>query len=545
MNSICQSCHKPFALIPEAARFYTERQLPLPTFCPQCRLQRRLTWRNEHSLYQRSCDLCHKTVISIYRPDSPYKVYCQECWWSDRWDPLIYARDYDWSKDFFTQYHELRQVVPRVALTNTNSENSDYTNYAGNNKNCYLMFANAYGNNENCAYGVGTRKCHNCYDTLNLSDSELVYDAADSSFCHRVVGAVNCQSCTECWFIEDCSNCQHCIGCKGLRNKQYHIFNQAYSPEEYAVKLKALQLDTPLGLAALQQRWAEFRTTVSSRYSHQLKSENCTGDYITNSANCTVCFDVNETERSAYIKFSIGQVRECFDVSYTGTAELSYEAVSLVDAYHCRFTNITWWSVRDLEYCELCFNTSNCFGSISLRKQQYCILNKPYSPTAYQAMVERIKQHMNEKPYQDNAGRVYRYGEFPPAEHSPFTYVESVAEDFFPTQTPTARGTSSTTVTQSVGIRMCQRCTKAFKLIPAELEFYTAMNLPPPALCFNCRHQQRLRHKSGVELWPRQCQCQQLDHEHAARCATQFETTYRAQRPEVVYCADCYQKTIY
>lgn len=543
MTITCQQCQQAFTLETDDVKFYDALAVPPPTFCPQCRLQRRLTWRNEHSLYQRSCDLCQQTIISMYRPDSPYVVYCQDCWWSDRWDPLSFARDYDWSKDFFTQYDELRRAVPRVALTNTNSENSEYTNYAGNNKSCYLMFANSYGNNENCAYGVGTRKCHNAYDTLNVHDSELVYDTADSGFCHRVVGAVNCQACTEAWYIEDCNNCQYCIGCKGLRNKQYCIFNQQYTKTDYEAQMQQFQLHTPAGLSSVRKQWEQFRLTVPSRYSHQLKSENCTGDYITNSANCTVCYDVNETEQSKFIKFSIGQVRQCYDVSYTGTAELGYEDVSLVDAYNCHFSNITWWSVRNLKYCELCFNTADCFGSISLRKKRYCILNKVYNATEYASLVERIIQQMQTQPYVDGGGRIYRYGEFPPAEQSPFTYEESVAEDFFPTQSAVSSNATATATVANV--KLCIHCAKAFKLIPAELEFYQTMGLPQPDACFNCRHQKRLRHKSGVQLWPRQCACQQSGHGHVTVCAKPFETTYSPERQEIVYCEQCYNHEMF
>ncbi len=558
----CSHCHASFVISNTDQTFYRSMDVPPPTFCPQCRLKRRLAWRNEHNLYQRQCDLCQRLIISIYRPDSPYSVYCQECWWSDRWEPRAYAQDYVWSKDFFTQYDALRRRVPRVALTNTNSENSEYTNYAGNNKNCYLMFANALGENENCAYGVGSGKCHDCYDTVNVYESELVYDCSDSKQCYRVVGAVNCQNCIESWFMEDCNNCQYCIGCKGLHNKQYCIFNKQLTPEEYRREFTQMQLHTRSGWQTVQNQWRQFRLTQPSRYSHQLKAEHCTGDYITNSAYCSTCFDVNETEHSKFIKFSIGQVRESYDVSYTGTAELGYECLSLVDAYNCRFSNIVWWSVRELQYCELCFYSTDCFGSVGLRKQHYCILNKLYSQTDYAVMVKKIIEQMNSLPYVDATNRMYRYGEFPPPEHSPFTYTESVAEDFFPsvnnqtktfTESPAALPNSIHDVTDAILQQtiICAPeggCGKAFKLIAPELAFYRQLGLPLPQYCFNCRHQARLKHKNSVQLWQRQCMCVLPNHSHHAagsHCVNRFETTYSPDRPELVYCADCYKKEVY
>ena len=51
--------------------------LPPPTLCPNCRQQRRLTYRNERVFYHRPCAKTRKDVISIYAPDSPCTVYDQ------------------------------------------------------------------------------------------------------------------------------------------------------------------------------------------------------------------------------------------------------------------------------------------------------------------------------------------------------------------------------------------------------------------------------------------------------------------------------------
>ena len=39
---------------------------------------------------------------------------------------------------------------------------------------------------------------------------------------------------------------------------------------------------------------------------------------------------------------------------------------------------------------------------------------------------------MNEMPYIDKKGRIYKYGEFFPVEISPFAYNETAAQDFMP-----------------------------------------------------------------------------------------------------------------
>src|SRR3989339_1858718 len=111
----------------------------------------RLSFRNERTLYKRTCDLCKKDGISLYPAGTPFPVYCYKCWWSDGWDPLDYSIDWNKSIPFFKQFSDLKNKIPRIALLVINSINSDYTNIAEDNKNCYLLFA--AGNNEDCMYG--------------------------------------------------------------------------------------------------------------------------------------------------------------------------------------------------------------------------------------------------------------------------------------------------------------------------------------------------------------------------------------------------------
>jgi len=38
----------------------------LPTLCPDCRQRKRLMFRNERKIYRRKCDMCNKSIVSIY-----------------------------------------------------------------------------------------------------------------------------------------------------------------------------------------------------------------------------------------------------------------------------------------------------------------------------------------------------------------------------------------------------------------------------------------------------------------------------------------------
>ena len=130
----CQNCKKNFIIESEDFNFYEKIKVPTPTFCPDCRAQRRFIWRNERSLHKRPCSYCKKDFISIYNNGVPFPVYCHTCYYSDSWDPLSYGKQYNQSKTFFSQIKELLEKVPRLGIWVIQSTNSDYTNQSYNNK---------------------------------------------------------------------------------------------------------------------------------------------------------------------------------------------------------------------------------------------------------------------------------------------------------------------------------------------------------------------------------------------------------------------------
>lgn len=80
-KSVCKKCGKDFLILVEEQEFLKKKKLPMPVECPKCRQDKRLSMRNERTLYKRKCDKCSKMMISPYRPESEFVVYCQECFW--------------------------------------------------------------------------------------------------------------------------------------------------------------------------------------------------------------------------------------------------------------------------------------------------------------------------------------------------------------------------------------------------------------------------------------------------------------------------------
>ena len=229
----CQNCKNDFTIEPDDFVFYEKMKVPAPTFCPECRIIRRMTWRNERTLYHRKCDATGKNIITMFAPEQPVVVYERDYWWSDSWDQLASGQDYDFSKPFFQQFRELFEKAPLSNLANTNIVNSDYSNHSLNLKNCYLFYASARCEDISyCAGALDSKNSLDLYKTLNLIQC---YDDTLCGDLNRVFFSYDSDESVNCAFLHACKNLIDCLGCINLRNKSNCIFNQQYTKEEYEV----------------------------------------------------------------------------------------------------------------------------------------------------------------------------------------------------------------------------------------------------------------------------------------------------------------------
>ena len=546
----CQNCKNQFTIEPDDFEFCKKVNVPTPTFCPDCRLQRRLSFRNERILYKRACDLCKKEVISVYHPGGENTVYCQQCWYSDGWDPLEHGKEYDFSKPFFEQFQELSKAVARPSLINSNSVNSEYTHLAADSKDCYLLFESS--NNERCNHSYWMQQSKDCLDCAFVNNSELCYETFVAWNCYKVFFSKECRDCTDGYFLQDCVGLTNCYGCVGLRQKQYHIFNKPYSKEEYFKVLEEKKQQIKDGkVAELVQEFKDFVAGQINKYASIQKSVNSTGNYLLNTKNCISCFHGYEAENCKYGYHVWRNSKDNMDVCTVGRdAEMVYEATNCgVGAYNIKFSNQSWGGNSDLTYCDACQGSSNLFGCVSLRSKNYCILNKQYTKEEYEALVPKIIEHMK------STGE---YGEFFPTKLSLFSYNETSAQDHFPLSKEQAlaqgflwKDQEEKNVTIGGDILACahegkctDHCTIGFKVIKAELDFYEKMQLPIPKLCPNCRHYARLAQRNPLKLWHRQCMCDKSHPQHAGKCPNEFETSYAPDRNEIIYCEQCYQAEV-
>lgn len=557
----CQNCKKDFTVESEDFNFYEKIKVPTPTWCPECRLARRLVFNNTWSLFWRNCDVCKIKTLSEYPPEDKIKVYCQKCWWGDSWDGTEYAMDYDPSRPFLEQVKELSEKTPYVALESlyTSLKNSEYTNSIAWSKNCYMVFWADYC--ENVYYSSILKEAKYLLDCLRVSTSELCYESEGLHKCYQTFYSKECDSCVDIWFSRNCYNCTNCFGCVNLRGASYCIFNVKYSKEEYFERVKEFTVNSHRNLQELKNRTLEFWLTKPCReYTGNSLNLNVTGEYIYESKNSKELYICAGTENCKWIQFiTVQPAKDCYDYSGWGNgAELIYECCNVGEnANNAKFSCLCFPDSLNLEYCMWNIAGKNNFGCVNLKRKKHCILNKEYSKEEYETLKAKIVEDMKACPYIDRLGRKFYYGEFFPLEFSRFFYNKSNAMRFIPktkeqaikegymwdereesvyqitisadSLPDTLLDTSEDILKEIIG---CENCGKGYKIVKGELDLLRKMNLPVPHECPKCRENKRFDRLNKPKLYDRNCM----------KCNVDIYTPYAKDRPEIVYCVKCYQQ---
>jgi hypothetical protein len=562
-NKVCQNCKKDFTIEPDDFAFYEKMQVPAPTWCPQCRMVRRLSFRNERNLFRRKDSLTGKDSFSGFPPEANLNTYENNYWHGDKWDPIDYGVDYDFTKPFLIQFSDLLSSVPLPAKSSAGFMiNSDYCNEAGRLRNAYLCFDSDFV--EDSAYLVKATNIKNSLDSHEVLEDELCYEDVMVYKSYKTMYSLDCENCVDVWFSKGLRGCTNCFGCVNLRGKSNYFFNEPLSKDEYEKKLSELNLGSHESITKLHAKVLDFWQKFPVKYYHGIRNVNCSGDRISDSKNVHDSISIQDGENMRYIQISVLKAANSYDcVQLFMGVENAYECVTVGEgSYNLKYCFNCWAESRDLEYCGYCVGSSDCFGCVGLKKKQYCILNKQYSKEEYFELKNKIVKHMDDMPYFDSLSREYKYGEFFPSEFSPLAYNESLAQDYIPLdkeeakekgfiwREPNAREFQTTikgidlpdlinNVSDSIvnEIIACEDCSRAYRIVPIELQFYKRIVLPLPHKCHNCRFLNRYEFINKPKLYHRKCM-----HEG---CANEFETSYAPERPEIIYCEQCYQKEVY
>jgi len=556
----CQNCKKKFTIEPEDFKFYEKIKVPPPTFCPYCRMIRRMIFGNLNKFYKRPCDKCKKSTICLYAPDKSVRMYCNDCWWEDDWDGTEYAMDYDPDRPFFEQLIELKNKSVFTALESLYSSliNTKYTNNSSYQKNCFMTIYADY--NEHCAYDTIIHHSKDCLDCYRSEESELCYECVGVNKSYRCFWSEDLENCMDCLFCQSCYGCNHCFGCVNLRNGSYQIFNVQYSKEEYEKKLKEFCVNTYEGQQAVKKQAELFWGQAPKREYHGSSlNKNVTGEYIYESKNAHDTYLIRGAEDCRYTQhLTMKGARDCYD--YTGWGDESsmlYECYIVgAGAYNNKFCAECWPNSQNVEYSFYCIQGKDCFGCVNLKRKSYCILNKQYSKEEYFKLKEKIIEDMKKNPWISKAGHKYYYGEFLPPELSPFGFNETMACEYMPISKTEAENLGfnwyeipkfkyditlqsellpgsflETPESIQKEVIQCSTCDKGYNISQIEIELLKVFDQPIPHSCPNCRYLRRFNRTNKPILHNRACD----------KCGVEIKTPYSSDRPEIVYCVKCYQ----
>ncbi|MBI4599546.1 hypothetical protein HY732_01335 [Candidatus Uhrbacteria bacterium] len=556
----CRECNSAFSVHPNDQKILDYFSAPEPTLCATHSLQQRLSWRNERHLYTRTCELCKKEILAVYSLRSYAKVLCNTCWYGDGWDPLGYGRDYDPSQSFIDQWYALMKDVPHVAtVLYQQPVNCEYANWIVGGKDNYLTFSAVQS--EGSLYSRLIDYSRDCSDCLSVLRSELLYDCVSTTDSHACAFVTRAEKCSDCYLGRDLHDCQNCFGCVNLKHRQYYWYNEKCSKEEYERRLNAA-FQTRTSFEEHMKKFDAFSSAQPVECATIRRSEDSVGNEIYNSRLVRKSFTIVESENiseSMRIAYDAHDIYRC---SFGGSgATTGYECSSTpgTNTVLCSFCagNCAFSS-----YCYFCINSQDLFGCVNLRKKQFCILNKQYDEGAYKKLRDQIIADMKKRG---------EWAEFFPMRYSPLAYNESLAHEYLPLSGDNAvkiglrwedeekgvRGketimpetilSDTSTIDEHITkeILRCVACTANYRILRKELGHLKKMRLPIPLECQDCRFKSRMKRFFVPILYHRTCMCTEGHAHHgSASCTNEFETTYRPDGKDIVYCHPCYQELL-
>lgn len=555
-DRICRECKNSFGIASEDIEFFHTFQVPPPTLCPSCRMQRRMGHRMNFLpiFHKKKCSAPghNEITISQFSENNPVKVYDNSYFNSDNWEALDFGRDYDTQKSFFKQLHEFWLAIPQQTIfRDPASVNCEYTMGGLASKNCYYLVT-PY-RSENVYYGRLAGYSKDCVDVVGVVNSELCYQGMGLDQCFNCNFCYESTNCVDSWFLFDCHNCSNCFASVNLRNKKYYFFNQPLGQEAYEQKIKEMRLGRRTELRKLEIEFEKIADSAIRKNLHQIRSRNSFGSELKDCVNGFYVFEVLGGCENVRYTASVEKMKDVLDVFGGADAAMIYEASSVAYTSKVKFSLMVRHS-SELEYCKECRNCEYCFGCFGLKNKNHCILNKQYTPEEYWPKVDEIKIKMLKEG---------EYGEFFPLTISSFPYNETSAPQEFPLpkdkvikngwswseedtevldlvkmnslspgETPDDIKEVEDDILDKVII--CAETQKPFKITKFELEFYRKKNLPIPVVHPPQRIKKLFEWRRPYKLYQYPC----------SKCGQKMYTSYAPEKKFKIYCEQCYQSEV-
>lgn len=541
----CEDCGVGYSVMPEDLDMYAVHGVPAPARCPDCRFRYLLSFWNFGRFRIAKSALSGQNIITVIPETAPFPIISRSEFVAEEFEALEYGIDYDPSQSFFEQVRGLQAKVPHPHNLSNKNINSDWCDDVWESRECYLC--RSLFQCEFVSYGYRIVRCKNSIDITYCFDSELCYDCLNCFKCYRVRHAVNSRDCIDSAFIFDCRGSSNLFMCHGLRNKQYCIYNEQYSKEDYFKKLEEFDTKTYTGLNNLKE---EFRRVIREEALHRanlnIQCESSSGNFLNQDRNCYNCYFLEESENSRHVfrgiwnKDSIDCIGGICEKSVMSVTDMqTYDVLSTYYCVGCRYSG----------YLDNCDECEYCFGCVGLRKKKYCILNKQYSKKDYEELRAQIVEDMK---------RRGEWGRYFPSSIAYSGYNNSIANAFFPLSRDNAEKLrhkwddvnephydsilpaddlpetieeASDDITKSR--ILCPETKLSYNIAPRELAFYREQGIPLPRRHFDHRTFERFR-PMALMIRPQKGACNE--------CKKEITHYYDPKLGyKKILCVECYQ----
>lgn len=533
-------------------------------------------------------------MVSVYPQElENITTYDPEYWNSDQCELKEYAVGVDLNRSILKQFKEFSQKIPKRIIFNSYTfVNSQYSNYWADSKDCYMCSWPFWS--EQCYYSFIPAKCVGDVDSYFNFACQYCYESIECSNCYNSSFLDFCYDCKFSSFLLDCVNCEKCLWCVNLVNKKYHYFNKELSPEEYKKRLERV-FASYQNFIKFKNEYEKFQKKYPRKNFRNLNAENCVGDVVKHSSNCTNSFSLVDVKNCKDCFICGVQSSDLYGCTGGGAwSSLVYDAVWFTKAHKSAFTVYSNPGEGSfyLSSCGLCspgwVNYNFCCEGIDHAK--YYIFNKEYPQQEWEKLVKKMIQKMK-----SDGER----GEFFDPSISPFVCNDTPMMDYFPPHKliypdgteeiyddngrwvvhilepqkfiskalldlgwekkieitwrtrdvditvpewleliqasdlpSTIQATSDDILNKLV---VCEDSWKPFRIIKQELEYYKTHNLPLPRKHPEIRFSNRLKRRPSMEIHSRPCD----------KCWVEMLSVYPWTSDLKVYCKVCYNKEIY
>ena len=262
-------------------------------------------------------------------------------------------------------------------------------------------------------------------------------------------------------------------------------------------------------------------------------------------------FNVQKSEDIYYSDRTLNQ-RDQYFCTGVHEGDLAYYSLN-ADFCHNIICCMNAEHLSDCCYCLDCYSCEHCFGCIGLRHKKYCILNKQYEESAYEELKPKVIEIMT---------KAQEWGEYFPIETNHYYFNRTVANDYFPLEKgealrrgyqwkddlddipemeKTIPGELLPENIQEIPDDVlnwaitCTETNRPFLIVKQELQFYRKFGIGIPPIHSEERARRRLALRNPRKIFNRTC----------SKCDRVIRSTYSPDRPETVYCEECYLETVY